>query len=157
MVCQMQDKDLPRLPPEAFSFILPMPPSENNLYPTGWHGKRIRSRALEDYRKGVIIALRRGYCGSLTESVKTKIMQSWIKEGYGLKVDASFYFKSLTTKKGSVRRIDVSNRLKALHDALAIVFQIDDRYFWDVSAKKNEIKMPAKDEYVHVMVDKTER
>jgi Holliday junction resolvase RusA-like endonuclease len=53
-------------------------------------------------------------------------------------IDTIFYMhrSRILCKDGSPKRNDTSNRLKALHDALAQILGIDDSYFWSVSADK---------------------
>lgn len=48
-----------------------------------------------------------------------------------IKIDAwvCFHYGSLFTQDGERQKMDVSNRIKALHDSLANVLLIDDRYF----------------------------
>lgn len=53
-------------------------------------------------------------------------------------IDTVFYMQRsrIFTKAGTPKRNDTSNRLKALHDALAKMLGIDDSYFWSCSADK---------------------
>jgi len=58
--------------------------------------------------------------------------------GKALSVQAFFAFEysRLYTKKGNFKRLDVSNRLKALHDCLAKALLIDDCCFVHIGAAK---------------------
>lgn len=53
-------------------------------------------------------------------------------------MDCIFYFEKsrILSKKLLPKQLDVSNRLKALHDALAKALLIDDCHFFRISAEK---------------------
>ncbi len=58
--------------------------------------------------------------------------------GHALSIHTSFGLEKsrILTKKGSFKRLDVSNRLKALHDEFAKALLIDDCCFVQLSALK---------------------
>lgn len=45
------------------------------------------------------------------------------------------------TKKGGFKRLDVSNRVKALHDAFSKALLIDDCNFVEISARKYAVSL----------------
>lgn len=51
-------------------------------------------------------------------------------------VDFGFEYSRLISKKGTFKVVDVSNRLKALHDAISRALLIDDSMFVQISARK---------------------
>ena len=58
----------------------------------------------------------------------------------------------LIAKNGNVKRFDVSNRIKALEDKVSHLLEIDDSFFWKISAEKLDI--PADEqESVIVIID----
>jgi Holliday junction resolvase RusA-like endonuclease len=61
-----------------------------------------------------------------------------------LLIECYFYFpvSRLYTKKHTIKKLDVSNRLKALHDCLCKVIGIDDSQFFEIYAIKipHEVK-----------------
>jgi hypothetical protein len=67
-----------------------------------------------------------------------KKLQSWLDNGIYFEVKATFLFsrKTLLTQKDTPKRMDVSNRLKSLHDGLARLLQVDDSLFFRISAEK---------------------
>ncbi len=114
---------------------LPNPPSCNALYPT-FRGRRIKSKALIEFTRSV------GYWGlahKLTVLEAREVCQYWISVGYFLKLSAEINFKKerIFCKDGRVKKMDASNRIKALHDSISeSILCIDDSYFWSVSIEK---------------------
>jgi len=55
-----------------------------------------------------------------------------------LAIHCDFFFgrRALYTKDGRLKKMDVSNRLKALHDAMGDALGIDDSRFTEISARK---------------------
>ncbi len=55
-----------------------------------------------------------------------------------LELKCVYYFehKRLFTKKKTIKKMDVSNRMKASHDCLARILSIDDSWFFKVYAEK---------------------
>lgn len=54
-------------------------------------------------------------------------------------VDLGFERSRIISKKGTFKRMDVSNRLKAIHDCFATALLIDDSMFIEVSARKRAV------------------
>lgn len=119
---------------------LEMPPSSNNQYILVRRGGKtfhVPSAKLKAYQNTM---------NSYPYRMKSfpsdqKRISEWIQLGYKLEVNALFLFhrKSLFTVDGRVKKMDVSNRLKALHDSLAKLIGVDDSTFFRVSAEKSEI------------------
>lgn len=65
-------------------------------------------------------------------------IQGWIKNGTPLEIRCVFFFKKsrMLTKAGMPKRLDTSNRIKALHDGVAQMMKIDDCWFFRVYAEK---------------------
>ena len=123
------------MPQPIILLNLPLPPTENHLYPT-FRGRRIKSKALVDYLR----MMKEWRYANLNQSIfiKTECLK-WIAAGSFISVKAVFVFErsKLFTKTNAVKELDASNRIKALHDGLVSeVLAIDDRYFWNVSAEK---------------------
>lgn len=118
---------------------VPLPPSSNSAY-------------LSFVRRGVV----RHVCSP--ELVKFKAMMEnyfvanmqtvkFAREllpGLPLSIDVDLGFKRerLLTKKGHFKKIDTSNRLKAMHDCFARALLIDDSAFIRVSARKHAVRRP---------------
>ena len=71
--------------------------------------------------------------------------RGWLKrakadfQGHPLFIKTFFYFERsrVLTKNGKMKKLDVSNRLKALHDAFAGAIGIDDSQFVRIYASKS--------------------
>lgn len=63
-------------------------------------------------------------------------------KGLYIRVETFIFFNyfDLFTQQGIPKKMDGSNRIKALHDTLADVLEIDDCWFWDTEIRKREIK-----------------
>lgn len=114
---------------------LPLPPSENSMYPT-FNGRRIRSKALVQFLRDV----KYWQLANKTSALQAReVCQFWIQKGYFLRVSAIVFFEKsqLFTKIGGIKQLDSANRMKGLFDAIATeILAIDDRYFWSVSIEK---------------------
>ena len=66
------------------------------------------------------------------------LIRSWMLRGTYVRVDtfAFFPYFELFTKEGLPRKMDGTNRLKALHDCLAEMLEVDDSWFWESSVRK---------------------
>lgn len=115
---------------------MPMPPSENHSYPTGKHGRRFKSKALTDFQK--LFSLCFSASGDDVPKFK-ELVQSWVTNNIRMYVTIGFYFKEerILTKDGRSKRLDTTNRLKAVCDSLAESLGVDDKEFWVVTAHKN--------------------
>ena len=112
---------------------VPLPPSSNNQYISILrHGKIIRasSKELTTFKKNM-----EWYW--IEHNNQLKIARE-IFSGLPLSIHVDFFFEKsrLISKKGHLKRLDVSNRLKAIHDALASALLIDDCFFVRISAEK---------------------
>jgi Holliday junction resolvase RusA-like endonuclease len=113
---------------------LPIPPSSNQIY-RSFYNKKIgrlihyKSKELKAYETlvGVWAADR---IDTMVD-VKSKLKQSISNQRAFIRIDAYFGFKPerLWNREGARKKIDVSNRIKALHDALSSLLEIDDRFF----------------------------
>lgn len=112
---------------------VPLPPSSNNQYVSFVkNGKIMRGsskeltqfkRAMEMYwltQKQALIFARETFCG---------------KPLY-VHVDFMFSKDRLLNKQGHFKKLDVSNRIKAIHDSLADALLTDDSCFVKISAEK---------------------
>lgn len=118
---------------------LPIPPSSNNQYFLARRGKKtyhIPSEELRDFKRTMAM-----YPSTCTDFLMSKhIIQGWVNEGLQLAISSVFFFKSerLFTKKDLPKRLDCSNRIKALHDSLSSLLEVDDSWFFQVFAQKAE-------------------
>lgn len=109
--------------PDAVIFKnLPMSPSSNQLY-ASVRGRLIKSSEGRNY------ALKMHIWAQRHKSTIDKLKE--ILRGKTLRVDCVFYFpkSKLITKKNTLKRLDWSNRIKALHDSLSDVIGVDDSHF----------------------------
>jgi hypothetical protein len=133
---------------------LPMPPSENDQYAArafpGKHSKAYSgerrsnfvmaricpTHTLEKYQKQVEEEWK---AANLVAVYKCKnLLRDWMIKGLYIEVEtfAWFPYFDIFTKEGTVRKNDSSNRVKALHDSLARVLEIDDSWFFDSAIRK---------------------
>ncbi len=113
---------------------LPVPPSHNECYtPVVLGGKpRLKkSRAYEDW----LMRCEHWRLVNLAEVTKARATMQTIQQ---FSVDAAFILgpRTLYHQDGSVRRYDVANRAKCLHDYLALLLGRDDRYIWTCTQRK---------------------
>lgn len=108
----------------------PLPPSVNQLYATGRHGKRYPTKALRDFKQSVI-----GWATIYRQDLK-QARQYFHEIIYSdcsmmLHVDVLIHFRYSTffTQDGKRKKIDAANRTKALYDSLGDILGIDDLYF----------------------------
>lgn len=111
----------------------PIPPSSNHQYKSFVrHGRivHVRSPDLVKYRLDFTK-------WALVQSKGIEVAKAVI-EGCAIEVEAFFGFHvaRLYTKKGTFKKLDVSNRIKALHDALAAALCVDDSHFFSITAEK---------------------
>jgi len=111
-----------------------MPPSANNLYPSrgGHRHKSAEYRAwLYQFRKWFLVNVR-------DVELASAMCKAAVQQRHAIVVHARFYFprQAVICKDGTPKRNDTSNRLKALHDALADALGVDDSYFWDGGFEK---------------------
>lgn len=112
---------------------LPLPPSENEIYRNIPGRGRCATRALSDYQRAMKAWA--SCCRGLWE-IRNTVSGWW---AVSVEAELYFHFRRLFTVDRRIKRLDTSNRQKALHDCLGSVLQLDDRVFWSVSATKHPI------------------
>ncbi len=116
---------------------LPIPPSSNHQYFLARRGSKtyhVSSEELKRFKKNMQYV---PYLDDSFESNKKLVLQM-VENKQRLEIKALFRFHhyNLYTKSGEFKKMDVSNRLKALHDQLCKLLGIDDSLFFKVSAEK---------------------
>lgn len=114
---------------------IPLPPSSNKQYVSFLRrGRIIHAKAKE------LVAWRKEFDVWALQNATGVIFGREFVKDKKLCVHADIYWpkEKLYTKAGGVRKIDVANRMKALHDTLASLLLTDDSQFWTVSASKKE-------------------
>lgn len=112
---------------------LPIPPSSNNQYRSFMRGGKIVHVKSPEY---VFFKSRfEGWCLENHEGIRAG--RALVKD-CAIEVEAYIGLtrERILTKRGSFKRMDVSNRLKALHDCLADALHIDDSAFFSITAEK---------------------
>ncbi len=109
-------------------YNFPIPPSTNQLYKTLPSGKRCKSKKYKDFitktdiwSMGNIRALNaaRDYFNeNITENNLIKI-----------NMYICLMQKTVYSQRGTMKRYDASNRIKATHDYLSKMLNVDDTYF----------------------------
>jgi Holliday junction resolvase RusA-like endonuclease len=116
---------------------LPMPPSENQCYATDFHTKRrFETKELSEYKS-------RFQAWSIKRFKEIADLQGKLKWDMAdhrqqIRIDAYFFFQyeelftKPTTSRDRPRRkkMDVSNRIKPLHDCIAAMLGVDDSRFF---------------------------
>lgn len=113
---------------------LPFPPSANRLY-FSWGGKMRPSKELVNYKKAMAVY---GSKNRLQiEEIKCRCLRA-AQDGLALCVARIFYMprKRIFTKKGKVRKIDTTNRIKACDDQTGKLIGIDDSLIFSSSSRK---------------------
>lgn len=119
-------------------FNLPMPPSSNHQYSLFRRGSKtlhIPSKALKEYKQAMSSypLLHSNSC-----LIARALMRRWLDNRLPLEFHSVFYFshQKLFTKDNQVKRLDVSNRIKALHDCMGEMLQVDDSMIFRLTAEK---------------------
>jgi len=117
---------------------LPIPPSSNNQYALVRRGHKtfhVPSKKLTQFQAKMQAY---PYTNPDLYLIHKQAIHQWLKEGYPLEIRCLFFFRRdrIFTKKNTVKRLDVSNRIKALHDCLCKLLEIDDSLFFRVTAEK---------------------
>lgn len=117
---------------------LDMPPTSNNMYFLARRGAKTFHIPSDELKKFKTSILQYKYTQPQEYLTNLKLVQSWVNAGKALEVRCLFFFKRirLLTKDNRPKKIDVSNRIKALHDSVSELMQIDDCYFFRISAEK---------------------
>lgn len=133
---------------------LPMPPSENHQYAArafpGKHGKNYDgprkvgftmaricpTSDLEKYQKSVEAEWKEKNLIAVYKCRDT--LKQWMMKGLYIHVTSFAFWEyfDIFTKEGLPRKSDATNRVKALHDSLARVLEIDDCWFWNATVGK---------------------
>lgn len=127
---------------------LPLPPSSNNQYKTVlMRGKMLRVPSA-DYKKfkadfGAWLYENK----RAVEAAREKIAPL-ADAGLKCSVFLGFAACRLVSQKGKFKRLDVSNRMKALHDIVADALGIDDSCFVSVTAEKFYVEAHEKESSV---------
>lgn len=118
---------------------IPLPPSSNNQYCLVRRGNKtfhVPSLELKVFQRNM-----QSYPHQCENFLlgKNKI-QGWVKANLPLKISAILFFKRerIFTKKKTPKKMDISNRIKALHDCICELLEIDDSVFFNVSIEKAE-------------------
>lgn len=109
---------------------LPVPPSSNNAYPTvqvQGRPRRVKSKAMRTFEKEFADWALEHH----QNVVGARALARGLPKDHAIHIQTLFYFPKdqITCKTGKPKRMDVSNRLKGIHDAIAELVQIDDCYF----------------------------
>jgi Holliday junction resolvase RusA-like endonuclease len=124
----------------------PMPPTTNHLYATVGK-KRIKSKEYKQFRERVRIwMLQHHHELMLARNVSTKVGP---RRFLHLDMTFRFHIDRILTKDSKPKKLDGSNRVKALEDVLCEMLGIDDCWVWSGSFDKS-IQDPARDEDVEI-------
>lgn len=136
---------------QLIMFILkriPIPPTSNNLY-ASVRGRLIKSIEGRKYESALKLYSIRNF--KILDKIKSNL-----KPSDSLRVDCFFIFHKnrIISKKGEYKKLDVTNRIKALHDAISDMVGIDDKQFISVGCEKI-ICENQEDEQVIVLLSKS--
>jgi len=100
----------------------PIPPTSNQMY-ASFRGRLIKSKLNRLYDLKVAKWAMENQ--ALVQEIKAKFT------GMQLQVDCKFVFQvdKVFTKKKDLKKMDHTNRIKAAHDALSKIIEIDDSHF----------------------------
>ncbi|MFI5405196.1 MAG: RusA family crossover junction endodeoxyribonuclease [Nitrososphaerales archaeon] len=110
---------------------IPIPPSVNHMYRTLPNYRRCKTKYLLDFEKDFELWV-------LLNKEAINTARKEIKDSKYLKLDLRFYLKrpTLFCLNNTVKKMDISNRIKAVEDAVSNLLGIDDSLFFQVSASK---------------------
>lgn len=122
---------------------IPFPPSTNQL-----HSDFVRRGVINRCRSPRYNEYKRDFAGYILrrslqfEEARSEV-QKWFGENMVCAIEFTFYYnkKALYTVDGKVKRNDVSNRIKALEDCFFEALNIDDRFVFQIIAKKDVTTM----------------
>lgn len=117
---------------------LPMSPSSNSQYALIRRGTKtffVSSSELQTYKRHMAAYKRQNLAHV---NAVQKQMQGWLVGGMKLGIKTVFHFERsrLFTQKETIKKLDVSNRIKAVHDCFCTMVKIDDSNFFEVIALK---------------------
>jgi hypothetical protein len=109
---------------------LPMPPSLNNSYINVRGVGRVASKELINYKTALRVW---GFDKQDVSYYLAKQLRDQL-----IRIDLKFFFarKRVITKLNTVKKNDVSNRIKAIEDGLCSIFDTDDKYVFSITAEK---------------------
>lgn len=118
---------------QLIMFILkriPIPPTSNNLY-ASVRGRLIKSIEGRKYEASLKLYSIRNF--KILDQIKSEL-----KTNDTLKIECFFIFHKsrIISKKGEYKKLDATNRIKALHDVISDMIGIDDKQFISVSCEK---------------------
>lgn len=119
----------------------PLPPSENQLYKTiliKGFPRRAASQKLREFKEA---SHDWGVKHKYTLDRASNMMAKWLSQGIVIEIETIICLRpsTLFTKKGIAKRLDATNRVKALNDSLAELTGIDDKVYWRCSVEKAEL------------------
>ena len=128
----------------------PMPPTQNKLY-SSFRGRLVKSKEGREYDAKLDL-FKMLYKRKL-DVLKKDIGSLIIEHGKCLKISTIFIFhkSKVIGKKGQMKKLDATNRIKQVHDHLARVLEIDDCYFVNSIIDKATCDYP-KDEQVIISI-----
>jgi Holliday junction resolvase RusA-like endonuclease len=110
---------------------MPVPPSVNNCYMPLPNGGRCRNKLYKDFAKKFDDWAVINY--QSVNRVK-KMIKPWRK--VGLVLTFSLPESKIYTKTGTIKKYDISNRIKVIEDAISNLICLDDSNFWEIKAIK---------------------
>lgn len=116
---------------------LPIPPSENNMYVTSFKTRRrFPSNELKHFK--LLMLNYASFNNFPLKYAREEVLDILSNPDMGLYVRLFFYFKHdrIYTKKGEFKKMDVSNRIKAIADSVSDILGIDDKVFLAVTCRK---------------------
>lgn len=128
---------------------IPMPPSSNMQYKV-FSGRFVPNGSLTRYKKDF------ERWGLQNHKIILEARER-VQRDAQLSISCDFYFSKgrvFTTglkAKSALQKLDVTNRVKALHDMVCKILQIDDRQFFDVQLTKHELDQKT-DEYCDIEI-----
>lgn len=110
---------------------VPLPPSDNHLFLNIPRKGRVKGPGYRAYELEF-------EAWRLDRLIELRYLKKALNGAKRLQIDFLFNFEygQLFCKDGSIKRLDVQNRFKAICDLLANAIGMDDRHFFKVSAQK---------------------
>lgn len=138
----------------------PMPPSDNALKVPLIIGGRSRTVKSADYRE-YEYEVKTWAIRNQESLSKARDLTLKLQPGWALKLELIYWFQRTTviqksdskktgTKAGDPKRHDVTNRIKALNDALFAILGCDDKYVWQCNVIKKVLSHVAFPECVDI-------
>ena len=86
-------------------------------------------------------------------------MNEMIKEGAMFELHLYFCFPSsrLYTKKNELKKLDTTNRIKSIEDAISKLLGVDDKYFNPTRAERVICKLLEGEGHVHCQIFKSQK